>query len=75
MIPIVLASCNADLLQPIQSFLATMEEYIREVSRVATVPSEPLLQLTCRPKEASALEDSELPVEEQKPSLGKLISN
>ncbi|KAK4264004.1 hypothetical protein QN277_029346 [Acacia crassicarpa] len=57
------------LREPPQSFLATMEEYIREAPRVVTVPSEPLLQLTYRPEEASAAEDSELPVEEQEPSV------
>lgn len=39
------------LREPPQSFLVTMEEYIREAPRVVTVPSEPLLQLTYKPEE------------------------
>ncbi|CAL1356137.1 unnamed protein product [Linum trigynum] len=37
------------LREPPQSFLTTMEEYIREAPRVVSVTSEPLLQLTYRP--------------------------
>ncbi|TYH78482.1 hypothetical protein ES332_D04G230200v1 [Gossypium tomentosum] len=39
------------LREPPQSFLATMEEYIREAARVVTVPMESLLLLTYRPDE------------------------
>ncbi|KAF8040179.1 hypothetical protein BT93_B2417 [Corymbia citriodora subsp. variegata] len=39
------------LREPPQSFLVTMEEYIKEAPRVVTVPSEPLLQLTYKPDE------------------------
>lgn len=39
------------LREPPQSFLITMEEYIREAPRAVSVPSEPLLQLTYRPEE------------------------
>ncbi|KAH1040679.1 hypothetical protein J1N35_042422 [Gossypium stocksii] len=39
------------LREPPQSFLATMEEYIREAPRVVTVPMESLLLLTYRPDE------------------------
>ncbi|CAL1381734.1 unnamed protein product [Linum trigynum] len=39
------------LREPPQSFLTTMEEYIREAPRVVSVPNEPLLQLTYRPDE------------------------
>ncbi|KAK7283990.1 hypothetical protein RIF29_13741 [Crotalaria pallida] len=56
------------LREPPQSFLTTMEEYIREAPRIVTVPSEPLL-LTYRPEEATEIEDSKLSVEEQEPSV------
>lgn len=39
----ILLSNYAYLLQPPQSFLTTMEEYIREAPRVVTVPNEPLV--------------------------------
>ncbi|KAF9677440.1 hypothetical protein SADUNF_Sadunf08G0107900 [Salix dunnii] len=39
------------LREPPQSFLTTMEEYIREAPRAVSVPSEALLQLTYRPEE------------------------
>ncbi|KAG5240494.1 hypothetical protein OIU78_007045 [Salix suchowensis] len=39
------------LREPPQSFLTTMEEYIREAPRIVSVPSEALLQLTYRPEE------------------------
>ncbi|WVZ24214.1 hypothetical protein V8G54_002758 [Vigna mungo] len=54
------------LREPPQSFLTTMEEYIKEAPRVVTVPSEPLLQLTYRP-EVLAIEDTKPSVEEQEP--------
>ncbi|KAK7359493.1 hypothetical protein VNO77_01453 [Canavalia gladiata] len=57
------------LREPPQSFLTTMEEYIKEAPRVVTVPSEPLLQLTYRPEEAPAIEDTNTSVEEQEPSV------
>lgn len=34
------------LIQPPQSFLNTMEEYIREAPRVVSVPSEPMVSLS-----------------------------
>ncbi|PNY11948.1 clathrin assembly protein [Trifolium pratense] len=55
------------LREPPQSFLATMEEYIREAPRVVTVPNEPMLQLTYRPEEVLAIEDTK-ESEEQVPS-------
>lgn len=55
------------LREPPQSFLTTMEEYIREAPRVVNVPSEPMLQLTYRPEEVLAIEDAKEP-EEQVPS-------
>ncbi|XP_012479019.1 putative clathrin assembly protein At2g01600 [Gossypium raimondii] len=55
------------LREPPQSFLATMEEYIREAPRVVSVPTEPLLQLTYRPEEGPS-EDSKLPNDEPEPS-------
>ncbi|OIW15266.1 hypothetical protein TanjilG_16516 [Lupinus angustifolius] len=56
------------LREPPQSFLTTMEEYIREAPRVVTVPSEPLL-LTYRPEEALEIKDTKLSEEEQEPSF------
>ncbi|KAI4357610.1 hypothetical protein L6164_001548 [Bauhinia variegata] len=58
------------LREPPQSFLTTMEEYIKEAPRVVTVPSEPLLQLTYRQEdEVLAIEDTKVTVEEQEPSV------
>ncbi|KAJ7954261.1 ENTH/ANTH/VHS superfamily protein [Quillaja saponaria] len=65
------------LREPPQSFLTTMEEYIREAPRVVTVPSEPLLQLTYKPEqlqltykpeEVSPSEDVKLSGEEPEPA-------
>ncbi|XP_044494301.1 putative clathrin assembly protein At2g01600 [Mangifera indica] len=53
------------LREPPQSFLTTMEEYIREAPRVVTVPSEPLL-LTYRPDEGPS-EDANIPSDEPVP--------
>ncbi|KAM5566833.1 hypothetical protein ABKV19_015112 [Rosa sericea] len=39
------------LREPPQSFLTTMEEYIKEAPRAVSVPTEPLLLLTYRPEE------------------------
>ncbi|TYI93930.1 hypothetical protein E1A91_D02G169200v1 [Gossypium mustelinum] len=55
------------LREPPQSFLATMEEYIREAPRVVSVPTEPLLRLTYRPEEGPS-EDTKLPNDEPEPS-------
>ncbi|XP_022776435.1 putative clathrin assembly protein At2g01600 [Durio zibethinus] len=55
------------LREPPQSFLTTMEEYIREAPRVVSVPTEPLLQLTYRPEEGPS-EDSKLSNDEPEPS-------
>ncbi|KAK8647538.1 hypothetical protein V6N13_121272 [Hibiscus sabdariffa] len=55
------------LREPPQSFLATMEEYIREAPRVVSVPTEPLLQLTYRPEEGPS-EDNKLSNDEPEPS-------
>ncbi|XP_065855948.1 putative clathrin assembly protein At2g01600 [Euphorbia lathyris] len=56
------------LREPPQSFLLTMEEYIREAPRVVSVPNEPLLQLTYRPDDGpSEPEDIELPSDEPEP--------
>lgn len=56
------------LREPPQSFLTTMEEYIREAPRVVSVPSEPLLQLTYRPEEGpSEAEETKLPSDEPEP--------
>ncbi|KAE8076322.1 hypothetical protein FH972_014983 [Carpinus fangiana] len=44
------------LREPPQSFLTTMEEYIREAPRVVLVPNEPLLQLTYRTDEGPSEE-------------------
>ncbi|XP_057749947.1 putative clathrin assembly protein At2g01600 [Arachis stenosperma] len=57
------------LREPPQSFLTTMEEYIREAPRVVTVPNEPLLQLTYRAEDAPEIEDTQVHVEEQEPSV------
>ncbi|XP_027361087.1 putative clathrin assembly protein At2g01600 isoform X2 [Abrus precatorius] len=66
------------LREPPQSFLITMEDYIKEAPRVVTVPSEPLLQLTYRPEEdVPTIEDIKLS-EEQEPSVAvddDVISN
>ncbi|XP_075657829.1 putative clathrin assembly protein At2g01600 [Castanea sativa] len=52
------------LREPPQSFLTTMEEYIREAPRVVNVPTEPLLQLTYRqedgPSEETKVSSDEL---------------
>ncbi|KAK6242333.1 hypothetical protein SCA6_007722 [Theobroma cacao] len=55
------------LREPPQSFLTTMEEYIREAPRVVSVPTEPLLQLTYRPEEGPS-EDTKLSNDEPEPS-------
>ena len=47
------------LRKPPQSFLAIMEDYIREASRMVSVPNEPLLQLTHKSEDAPP-EDSRL---------------
>ncbi|KAJ6890930.1 clathrin assembly protein [Populus alba x Populus x berolinensis] len=52
--------------QPPQSFLTTMEEYIREAPRVVSVPNEPLLQLTYRPEEGPS-EDAKSSGDELEP--------
>ncbi|KAF7808667.1 putative clathrin assembly protein [Senna tora] len=58
------------LREPPQSFLTTMEEYIREAPRVVTVPTEPLLQLTYRQEdEVPAIEDGKVSAEEEEPSV------
>ncbi|XVF43597.1 hypothetical protein PTKIN_Ptkin02bG0052400 [Pterospermum kingtungense] len=54
--------------EPPQSFLTTMEEYIREAPRVVSVPTEPLLQLTYRPEEGPS-EDTKLSDDEPEPSV------
>ncbi|XP_039018008.1 putative clathrin assembly protein At2g01600 isoform X2 [Hibiscus syriacus] len=51
--------------EPPQSFLTTMEEYIREAPRVVSVPTEPLL-LTYRPEEGPS-EDIKLSNDEPEP--------
>ncbi|OMO60651.1 ENTH/ANTH/VHS superfamily protein [Corchorus capsularis] len=56
------------LREPPQSFLTTMEEYIREAPRMVSVPTEPLLQLTYRPEEGPS-EDTNLSNEEPEPSV------
>ncbi|CAL0329774.1 unnamed protein product [Lupinus luteus] len=56
------------LREPPQSFLTTMEEYIREAPRVVTVPSEPL-SLTYRPEEALEIKGTKLSEEEHEPSV------
>ncbi|XP_050233655.1 putative clathrin assembly protein At2g01600 isoform X2 [Mercurialis annua] len=56
------------LREPPQSFLTTMEEYIKEAPRMVTAPNEPLLQLTYRPDEGlSETEDVTLPSDEPEP--------
>ncbi|XWS63946.1 hypothetical protein CRYUN_Cryun06bG0145100 [Craigia yunnanensis] len=55
------------LREPPQSFLTTMEEYIREAPRVVTVPTEPLLQLTYKPEEGPS-EDTKLSNDEPESS-------
>ncbi|XP_024025040.1 putative clathrin assembly protein At2g01600 [Morus notabilis] len=62
------------LREPPQSFLNTMEEYIREAPRVVTVPTEPLLQLTYRPDEGSS-EETQLPSEEPVAPPSENVSN
>ncbi|KAJ6910789.1 clathrin assembly protein [Populus alba x Populus x berolinensis] len=54
------------LREPPQSFLTTMEEYIREAPRVVSVPSEALLQLTYRPEEGPS-EDAKSSGDEPEP--------
>ncbi|KAI4313755.1 hypothetical protein L6164_026710 [Bauhinia variegata] len=58
------------LREPPESFLTTMDEYIREAPRVVIVPTEPLLQLTYRQEdEVPTIEDTKVSVEEQEPSV------
>ncbi|KAK6921637.1 AP180 N-terminal homology (ANTH) domain [Dillenia turbinata] len=58
------------LREPPQSFLVTMEEYIREAPRMVSVPNEPLefperLMLTYKPDEAPpSSEDTKAPIDE-----------
>ncbi|CAM8956436.1 unnamed protein product [Rhodiola kirilowii] len=57
------------LREPPQSFLATMEEHIREAPRLVPVPREILefperLMLTYRPEEAASSSEEQLPCEE-----------
>ncbi|KAG6714144.1 hypothetical protein I3842_05G188700 [Carya illinoinensis] len=54
------------LREPPQSFLTTMEEYIREAPRVFPVSSEPLLQLTYRPDEGPS-EETKMSNDEPEP--------
>lgn len=54
------------LREPPQSFLTTMEEYIREAPRVVDVPAEPLL-LTYKPDEGSSAEDANPSHDEHEP--------
>ncbi|KAK9276240.1 hypothetical protein L1049_005771 [Liquidambar formosana] len=63
------------LREPPQSFLATMEEYIREAPRMVSVPREPLrLQLTYKPEEVpSPSEDSKLPSDEPMPMTSDIV--
>ncbi|KAJ0095432.1 hypothetical protein Patl1_15476 [Pistacia atlantica] len=76
------------LREPPQSFLTTMEEYIREAPRVVTVPSEPLnssvigdvtyvkakeLLLTYRPDEGPS-EDANIPGDEPEPQPSDDVS-
>lgn len=61
------------LREPPQSFLATMEEYIREAPRVVTVPSEPMLQLTYRPEEVND-EDANLSGVEPEPLPSDVVA-
>lgn len=60
------------LREPPQSFLATMEEYIREAPRMVSAPRETLefperLQLTYRPEEFPSSEEAKLPSDEPEP--------
>ncbi|KAK6931606.1 AP180 N-terminal homology (ANTH) domain [Dillenia turbinata] len=61
------------LREPPQSFLVTMEEYIREAPRMVSVPNEPLefperLMLTYKPEETpSSTEDAKAPSDEPEP--------
>ncbi|KAJ9554232.1 hypothetical protein OSB04_018277 [Centaurea solstitialis] len=63
------------LREPPQSFLATMEEYIREAPRLVAGPTQTLefperLMLTYKPEEdTSPQEDTDSPVDEPKPVL------
>ncbi|KAF3432153.1 hypothetical protein FNV43_RR26892 [Rhamnella rubrinervis] len=62
------------LREPPQSFLNTMEEYIREAPRVVSVPSEPLLLLTYKPEEGSN-EETNLPSDEPEPPPSDIVSD
>lgn len=68
------------LREPPQSFLVTMEEYIREAPRMVTVPREPLefperLQLTYRPDgDASPSEETQSPNNEPKPMVMDIVA-
>ncbi|KAJ8770089.1 hypothetical protein K2173_010134 [Erythroxylum novogranatense] len=58
------------LREPPQSFLTTMEEYIKEAPRIVTVSTEPLLQLTYRQEEGPS-EETNSPRAEPEPSHTK----
>ncbi|XP_062110146.1 putative clathrin assembly protein At2g01600 [Humulus lupulus] len=62
------------LREPPQSFLNTMEEYIREAPRVVSVPTEPLLQLTYKPDEGSS-EETQLPSDEPVAPPSDIVSD
>ncbi|KAL4586725.1 hypothetical protein LXL04_011369 [Taraxacum kok-saghyz] len=66
------------LREPPQSFLATMEEYIREAPRMVSVPSETLeyperLMLTYKPEQEEQEEDTFNPQEDANSPLDEII--
>ncbi|XAR72218.1 hypothetical protein NMG60_11018786 [Bertholletia excelsa] len=69
------------LREPPQSFLATMEEYIREAPRMVSAPRDQLeyperLQLEYKPEEvASPSDDAKTPVDEEKPVPPENVAN
>ncbi|KAF9625279.1 hypothetical protein IFM89_020865 [Coptis chinensis] len=70
-----------DLREPPQSFLTTMEEYIREAPRMVSVPREPLelperLLLTYKPEEVPSTSDENKPsnlASQDQPDAGDLL--
>ncbi|CAN1796440.1 Putative clathrin assembly protein At2g01600 [Linum perenne] len=63
------------LREPPQSFLTTMEEYIREAPRVVSVTTEPLLQLTYRPDEGPSEDAKSSDEPEQLPADTVAVSH
>ncbi|XP_020229773.1 uncharacterized protein LOC109810670 [Cajanus cajan] len=63
------------LREPPQSFLETMEDYVKEAPSVVTIPSEALLQLTYRQEDVPTIEDKKLSEGEPSVPVDDVVSN